>query len=1016
MEVKSSDKEWRRISSSTPPRRPLTPKPSASDENDQYYQQVGSSSLQSPKKLLTKNYMSPTISAASKSKALASRKNILGERNEASQPDFSNTHVEKSQSPNLQSPKKPLTKNYMSPTTSISAASKPKAIASRKNILRERNKASEPDFSNTHVEKSHIAIDNVRDSLPQALPKTPSSFQSHDVDEALSDDFSSRPYDPVTNYLSPRPQFLRYKPNRRQELFLGLENGVGLRISTSGSFDYQKASDEEVGAVTSPGSLASPRPDGSLKQEDEEVELIDSGTFDYQIATDEEVGAVTSPGSLASPRPDGSLKQEDEEVELIDSGPFDYQKATDEEVGAVTSPGSLASPRPDGSLKQEDEEVELIDSGSFDYQKATDGEVGAVTSPGSLASPRPDGSLRQEDEEVELIDSGPFDYQKATDEEVGAVTSPGSLASPRPDGSLKQEDEEVELRDSGSFDYQKASDEEVGAVTSPGSLASPRPDGSLKQEDEEVELIDSGSFDYQKATDEEVGAVTSPGSLASPRPDGSLKQEVEEVELSDEDIEASDEESDEEEYEEDEEEKSGKLKGGLKFLLLLLAIVLFSSYMSPMNHQTHFEGVEDVFCSIQNSTIEAALLKKLESGDNLWDQREERRTGFVEVIKGAIEMGTEEVIVQGEETQIDEEIEDEAKVEDQNLGDVELADESREVVDPQAEEIEVEKEGGIDDLGEVVVVPQLEDIEETSGDIVENSELQGAGPFVSDDFDHQNLVSDVSNAFEGEVAAEQSDGIIEKKMDGAEESSTNMAAEPVMPETLDNDDISFDEVSDLKAEKNWREELISFMKSKVFYTAAIGVFIISVIVASLVSVFRFKRRNATKKESRTIASPSSPPSKVYSEPVIAERYNSVFPGRGDDSSFRRMSLYSKHSTGAVSGEYFQGQAPTVELLSELVVGDVSTSLRSCGMKNKMTEGEESNYSVSSKKLGSKARSVSIAQSTESEFSSISMDSHSYGSFNTPQKVMKKKEGGKDGEVTTPLRRSSRLRNRTVTSP
>ncbi|KAB2612904.1 hypothetical protein D8674_035220 [Pyrus ussuriensis x Pyrus communis] len=966
MEVKSSDKEWRRISSSTPPKRPLTPKPSTSDENDQYFQQVGNSSLQSPKKPLTKNYMSPTISAASKSKALASRKNILGERNEASQPDFSNTHVEKSQSP-----KKPLTKNYMSPTTSISAASKPKAIASRKNILRERNKASEPDFSNTHVEKSYIAIDNARDSLPQALPKTPSSFQSHDVDEALSDDFSSRPYDPVTNYLSPRPQFLRYKPNRRQELFLGLENGVGLRISTSGSFDYQKATDEEVGAVTSPGSLALPRPDESLKQEDEEVELRDSGSFDYQKATDEEVGAVTSPGSLALPRLDGSLKQEDEEVELRDSGSFDYEKASDEEVGAVTSPGSLSSPRPDGSLEQEVEEVEFIDSGSFDYQKATD-------------------------------------------EEVCAVTSPGSLASPHPDGSLKQEDEEVELIDSGSFDYQKGTDEEVLAVTSPGSLASPCPDGSLKQEDEEVELIDSGSFDYQKATDEEVRSVTSPGSLASPHPDGSLKQEVEEVELSDEAIEA----SDEEEYEEDEEEKSGKLKWGLKFFLLLLAIVLFSSYMSPMNHQTHFEGVEDAHCSIQNSTIEAALLKKLESGDNIWDQKEERCTGFVEVIKGAIEMEAEEVIVQGEETQIGEEIEDEAKVEDENMGDIELADEMREVVDLQAEEIEVEKEGGIDDLGEVVVVRQLEDIEEISGDIVENSELQGAGPFLFDDFDHQNLVSDVSNAFEGEVAAEQSDGIVEKKMDGAEESSTNMAAEPVMQETLDNNDTSFYEISDLKAERNWREELISFMKSKIFYTAATGVFIFSVIVASLVSVFRFNRRNATKKDSHTIASPSSTPLKLYSEPVIAERYNSVFPSRWDDSSFRRMSLYSKHSTGAVSGEYFHSQAPTVELLSELVVGgEVSSSLRSSDMKNKMTESEENNYSVSSKKLGSKARSVSIrAQPTESEFSSISMDSHSYGSFITPQKVMKKKEGGKDGEVTTPLRRSSRLRNRTVTSP
>ncbi|KAM1219470.1 hypothetical protein ACFX2J_046301 [Malus domestica] len=860
MEVKSSDKEWRRISSSTPPKRPLTPKPSASDENDQYCQQVGNSNQQSPRKPLTKNYMSPTISAASKSNATASRKNILRERNDASQPDFSNTHVEKSQSPNLQTPKKPLTKNNTSPIISISAASKRMAIASRKNILGERMEASEPDFWNTHVEKSHKAIGNVSHSLSQALPKSPPSFQSHDADEALSNDLASRPYDPVTNYLSPRPQFLRYKPNRRQELFLGLENGVGFRTSTSGSFDYQKATGEEVGAVTSPSSLASPRPDGSLTQEDEEVELSDSGSFDYQKATDEEVGAVTSPGSLALPHPDGSLKQEDEEIELSDSGSFDYQKATDEEVGAVTSP---------------------------------------------------------------------------------------------------------------------------------------RPDGTLKQEDEGIELSD------------------------------------EDIEASDAEVEGRDEESDEEEYEEVEEEKGGKLKGVLKSLLLLLAIVLFASYMSPMNHQTHFEGMDDAYCSTQNSTIEAALLKKLESRGNLSDQKEERHTGFVEVIKGAIEMGTEEVIVQGEEMQIDEDIEDEAKVEDENLGDVELADEMREVVKPQAEEIEEEKEGGIHGLGEVVVMPQLEDIEDISGDIVEKSELQGVGPSMSDDFDHQNLVSDVSNAFEkGEVAAEQNDGIVEKIMD--------MAAEPVIPETMDNDDISFDEASDLKAEGNWREELINFMKSKTFYAAAIGVSVFSVIVASLVSVFRFKQRNATKRDSRVMASPSakplaieqkkingnisSPPSKPYYEPLTAERYNLAFPGRGDDSiehvysSFRRMSLSSKHSTGAASGEYFHSKAPTVELLSELVVGEVSSSLRTCDMKNKMTESEENNYSVSSKKLGSKDQSISIqVQPSESEFSS--MDSHSYGSFSTPQMAMKKKkEGGKDGEITTPLRRSSRLRNRTVTSP
>ncbi|XP_048440009.1 uncharacterized protein LOC103931053 [Pyrus x bretschneideri] len=718
MEVKSSGKERRRLSSSTPPKRPLTQKPSTSDENDQYYQQVGNSNLQSPKKPLTKNYMSPTISAASKSKATALRKNILGERNEA----------------------------------------------------------SDPDFSNTHVEKSHVAIDNASESLSQALPKAPPSFQSHDVDETLSDDLSSRPYDPVTNYLSPRPQFLRYRPNRRQELFLGLENGVGFSMSRSASFDSQKSIDEEVGAVTTPSSLASPHQDGPLEKEDEEVEL---------------------------------------------------------------------------------------------------------------------------------------------------------------------NDEENE----GSDEENERSDEEGG-------------------------------------------------------------------------------ERDEEECEEVEEEKGGKLKGVLKSSLLLLLIVLFASHMSPMNHQIHFEGVEDGYCGIQNTTIEASLLKKLESGGTLWDQKEERHTGFVEIVKGANEMEVEDVIGRGEDTHIDEEIEDEVKVEDENLGDVEFADEMREVVEElQAEEIE-EKKVGIDGLGEVVVL-LVEDTEKISDTMVENSESQGAGPSMSD-FDHENLVFHVSNALEEDkVGGEQIDGMVEKKMEEAEESSTNMAAEPVMPKTMDND-TGFDEAYDLKAEGNWKEELINFMKSKTFYTTAIGVSVFSVIVASLASVFHFKQRNTTKKDSSLIVRPSAkplvieqkkingnvspPPSKPYSETVIAERYNSELPSTGDDSiehvysSFRRMSLSSKHSTGAV-----HSQAPTVELLDELVFGEVSSSLRS------MTEGEESNYSVSSKKLGSKAQSVSIqAQPAVSEFSS--MDLHSYGSFSTPRKVMKKKAGNQDGEVTTPLRRSSRLRNKMVTSP
>ncbi|PRQ51119.1 hypothetical protein RchiOBHm_Chr2g0140801 [Rosa chinensis] len=187
------------LSSSTPTRPPATPKPSASDENEHYYQQLGSPNLSNPKKSMKKHYMSPTISAACK--AVSSRKNILGERNEVSESVFSNTHVEK------------------------------------------------------------------------ATPLTPPVSKSLcDEQNVVSDDLSSRPYDPVTNYLSPRPQFLRYNPNRRRELILGLGNsnaeGIdGLNLSSSGSFESQKASDEEGGSVTTSSS--------SDKQEDEDVEEID---------------------------------------------------------------------------------------------------------------------------------------------------------------------------------------------------------------------------------------------------------------------------------------------------------------------------------------------------------------------------------------------------------------------------------------------------------------------------------------------------------------------------------------------------------------------------------------------------------------------------------------------------------------------------------------------------------------------------------------------------------------------
>ncbi|CAL9009914.1 unnamed protein product [Prunus brigantina] len=807
--MESSDKV---LLSSTPTRRSVTQEPFASDENDQYHQQVGNSHLRSPKKPMAKNYMSPTISATSK--AIVSRKNILGERNEASEPNFSNTLVEKF---------------------------------------------------------PHIGTDNGNDSLSQALPLTPSVFQCHDDGKAHSDSLSSRPYDPITNYLSPRPQFLRYNPNRRRERFLGLEYG---------------------------------------------------GT------------------------------ERNEDLGISRSSSFDSQKAIDEEAGAITTPSSLASPRQDGLLSR----------------------------------------------------SGSFNSQKATDEEAGAVTTPSSFASPRQDDLLSI---------SGSFDSQKAIDEEAGAVTTPGSLASPRQDGLTKQGDEEVEVSD-----------------------------GEIEESDEEIEGSNEEIEESD-----EEYEEVKEEKKGwKLKGLLKSLLLLLVLVLFASHISTMNHQRVFEGIQDDGC-IQNHTLEAALLKKLESGGMLWDEKEERHVGLVEIgVEGGklveFESGSE-VMGQGEEdTQMDsleellelkdEEIEamevteqEENGVMDDELGEKQVGD-IDETFDQMAENSD-QIPGEVDHLNLVsdvsndleeegeVAVEQIDGMVENKmeGGLEEYFTNMIAEPAMSETMDNDNLVSDVSNDLEeeGEVAVEQIDGMVENKMEGGlEEYFTNMIAEHVS-ETMDNDDdAGFDEILKLEAEGNWREELITHMKLKTFYKALVGVSIFSVIVASLVLAFRFKQRNGTKKGSvienpcakRLIIEQKKINEKVsslksYSEPVIAEKYKPVLPNRVEDSSiehvyssFRRMSLSSQHSTEAASEDNYHSQAPAVELLGEFVVGEVGSSLRTCSMKNKITESEESNYSVSSKKkLGSKVQSVSFqVHPTTSEFSS--MDCPSYGSYITPQKIINKK--------------------------
>ncbi|GFS42890.1 hypothetical protein Acr_00g0082340 [Actinidia rufa] len=85
----------------------------------------------------------------------------------------------------------------------------------------------------------------------------------------LDADPSLPPYDPKTNYLSPRPQFLHYKPNPRIELYLHKGIGTEQGKSLEESFLSESFSDSEV---TEESSHKESEDDSSVDVTNEELE------------------------------------------------------------------------------------------------------------------------------------------------------------------------------------------------------------------------------------------------------------------------------------------------------------------------------------------------------------------------------------------------------------------------------------------------------------------------------------------------------------------------------------------------------------------------------------------------------------------------------------------------------------------------------------------------------------------------------------------------------------------------
>ncbi|CAN6292004.1 unnamed protein product [Urochloa humidicola] len=245
-------------------------------------------------------------------------------------------------------------KSFMTPT--ISAASKAVAPSAspRKRILGERNDpvpsspgdlahSAKPRGPSPHPTEADLgaprrlwlSLDGAPapPPPPAAAPVAASHAARHsfggdeEVDHPVCEDrqgagsAAAAPYDPKTNYLSPRPRFLRYKPNPRVEMYRHSGGGSVRRL-------------EEVDAATTT--------EGDVSEEEQEQQNSLSSVHDD--FKDEETSAL-APAPVVRAEP----------AALAVVGVLQPQSPPDSPLASVLTPEQKESPRAGGVVTPEHE-------------------------------------------------------------------------------------------------------------------------------------------------------------------------------------------------------------------------------------------------------------------------------------------------------------------------------------------------------------------------------------------------------------------------------------------------------------------------------------------------------------------------------------------------------------------------------------------------------------------------------------------------------------------------------------
>ncbi|AES92635.1 hypothetical protein MtrunA17_Chr4g0074901 [Medicago truncatula] len=241
----------------------------------------------------TKNFMSPTISASFKM-AESPRKKILAERNEPTPTSDNKVHVRKVtfsdpleqkrlDAASLDGNNRILFPSFESEDLSGETLLESNVVpmydlsfdAMRMNVPMIPNNDSDFSFETVHTEPSFQNVPLIRNNdsdfvnldptfkLSPATATPPVSYTANAVDPLIDTDPSVPPYDPKTNYLSPRPQFLHYKPKPRMEL----EDSFDL----SGNFSDTDVTEYTQSDESQKESSEDVSSDETVKQEDDQI-------------------------------------------------------------------------------------------------------------------------------------------------------------------------------------------------------------------------------------------------------------------------------------------------------------------------------------------------------------------------------------------------------------------------------------------------------------------------------------------------------------------------------------------------------------------------------------------------------------------------------------------------------------------------------------------------------------------------------------------------------------------------